>query len=354
MATSRRQIEVGLLRIGLYVSQLDRPWLETPFLFQGFCIRTESEIEELQRYCEYVEIDIEQSDATLQQTLSAPTQTEPVQHHVTSRKRSLWQRFLGLFRGGRSMSDADNRRPGDFYHDTVSTSAELVVAKALHTGLHDQLMNFLDGIRHGKTMSMPDMEVVTGALVDSVLRNSTAMSLLVRMQKKDEYAGTHSLATSVWALVFGRHLGLDREALAAAGLGGLLLDVGKIKLPTEMLNKNGPLTNVERAHMQTHVEHSLEIIRQGGSVDQRVLDMVATHHERFDGSGYPKGLKGSQIPVFGRIGGIVDSYSAMTSTRAYAEAMSSYDAMREFTSLSDTLFRRRWSNSSFRLFVSSR
>jgi HD-GYP domain-containing protein (c-di-GMP phosphodiesterase class II) len=133
-----------------------------------------------------------------------------------------------------------------------------------------------------------------------------------------------------------------------------LLDVGKIKLPTEMLNKNGPLTNVERAHMQTHVEHSLEIIRQGGSVDQRVLDMVATHHERFDGSGYPKGLKGSQIPVFGRIGGIVDSYSAMTSTRAYAEAMSSYDAMREFTSLSDTLFRRRWSNSSFRLFVSSR
>ena len=185
---------------------------------------------------------------------------------------------------------------------------------------------------------MPDLEVVTGALVDSVLRNSTAMSLLVRMQKKDEYAGAHSLATSVWALVFGRHLGLDRESLAAVGLGGLLLDVGKIKLPTEMLNKSGPLTDVERAHMQTHVEHSLQIIREGGGVDNRVLDMVATHHERFDGSGYPKGLRGNQIPVFGRIGGIVDSYAAMTSTRPYAEAMSSYDAMREFKSLSDKLF----------------
>jgi HD-GYP domain-containing protein (c-di-GMP phosphodiesterase class II) len=337
MATSRRQIEVGLLRIGMYVSKLDRPWLETPFLFQGFCIRTESEIGDLQRYCEYVEIDIEQSDATVQQTLSTPAPTLPVQHNVISGKRTLWQRFLGLFRGGKSMS-GDERRPGDFYQDTVSTSDELVVAKALHTGLHDQLMNFLDGIRHGKTVSMPDLEVVTGALVDSVLRNSTAMSLLVRMQKRDEYAGAHSLATSVWALVFGRHLGLDREALAAVGLGGLLLDVGKIKLPTEMLNKDGPLTDVERAHMQTHVQHSLQIIREGGCVDQRVLDMVATHHERFDGSGYPKGLKGNQIPVFGRIGGIVDSYAAMTSTRPYAQAMSSYDAMREFKSLSDVLF----------------
>ena len=72
MALTHRQIEVGLLRVGMYVSQLDRPWLETPFLFQGFCIRNENEIEELQRYCEFVEIDIEQSDASLQQTISTP------------------------------------------------------------------------------------------------------------------------------------------------------------------------------------------------------------------------------------------------------------------------------------------
>jgi HD-GYP domain-containing protein (c-di-GMP phosphodiesterase class II) len=158
------------------------------------------------------------------------------------------------------------------------------------------------------------------------------------MQEKDEYMSSHSLSTSIWSLVFGRHLGLDREALEVVGMGGLLLDVGKTKLPEELLNKTGKLTDVEWSHMQNHVEFGLDIIREADNVDPRVIEMVATHHERFDGSGYPNGWSGNQIPVFGRIGGIADSYSAMTSKRPYAPAMSSFDAMREFKSLSDKHF----------------
>ena len=103
MATSLRKIDVELLQIGMYVSELDRPWLETPFLFQGFYIRTDSEIEELRRFCDTVEIDIEQSDASLQATLAAKT-TPPKQGISTrsSGKRiSLWQRILALFSGKR-------------------------------------------------------------------------------------------------------------------------------------------------------------------------------------------------------------------------------------------------------------
>jgi HD-GYP domain-containing protein (c-di-GMP phosphodiesterase class II) len=128
------------------------------------------------------------------------------------------------------------------------------------------------------------------------------------------------------------------DLLEAVGLGALLLDVGKTKLPEELLNKTGELTIVERSHIQNHIKFGLDIIREADSVDQRVLDMVATHHERFDGSGYPRGWQGNQIPVFGRIGGIVDSYSAMTSKRPYAPAMSSFDTMREFTALADKHF----------------
>jgi HD-GYP domain-containing protein (c-di-GMP phosphodiesterase class II) len=175
-------------------------------------------------------------------------------------------------------------------------------------------------------------------MVDSVLRNSTAMALLVRMQKKDEYTSVHSIASSVWALVFGRHLGLDKESLKVVGLGGLLLDVGKMRMPNQLLQKKGELTDVEMAYIKTHVDIGLDLLREASDVDRRVLDMVATHHERYDGSGYPRGLKGNQIPVFGRIGGIVDSYAAMTSDRPYARAMSSYDVMREFKALSDKHF----------------
>ena len=160
-------------------------------------------------------------------------------------------------------------------------------------------------------------------MVDSVLRNSSALALLTRLHEKDEYTSSHSLASSIWALVFGRHLGLDKESLAAVGLGGLLLDVGKMKLPEALLKKKGKLTDIERSYINNHVGFGLELIRQAEGVDNRVLDMVATHHERYDGSGYPRGWKGNQIPVFGRIGGIVDSYSAMTSDRPYAKAISS-------------------------------
>ena len=336
MESKLRKIDVDGLRIGMYVSQLDRSWLETPFLFQGFFIRNTGEIEELRRYCDYVEIDIEESDAKLMDSLAPEvTATKSTIYGATSQGGgSIWQRLIRFFSGKKSEAPTQCL-PGEFYKDTASTADELVVAKSVHSGALNQLMNVLDSIRRGENIAMPDLEVVTGAMVDSVLRNSTAMSLLVRMQEKDDYTSSHSLASSIWGLVFGRHLGLDKESLTAVGLGGLLLDVGKTKLPNELLNKKGKLTDDERAHMNTHVELGLELIKQAGNVDSRVLDMVATHHERYDGSGYPRGSKGNQIPVFGRIGGIVDSYSAMTSDRSYASAVSSYDAMREFKTLSD-------------------
>jgi HD-GYP domain-containing protein (c-di-GMP phosphodiesterase class II) len=340
MSVPLRKIDVDGLRVGMYVSRLDRPWLETPFLFQGFFIRSDNEIEDLRRYCEFVEIDIEESDATIQDSLSS---AEPAltQHgtltSVQQRRDSIWHRIRRLF-GKKEYVAPEHPRPGEFYQDTASTADELIVARSVHSGALEQLMNVLGSIRNGESISMPDLEVVTGAMVDSVLRNSTAMALLTRMQEKGEYTSSHSLESSVWALVFGRHLGLDRESLTAVGLGGLLLDVGKTKIPAKLLNKKGELSDVELAYIRTHVDIGLEILGESSDVDSRVLDMVATHHERYDGSGYPRGWKGNQIPVFGRIGGIVDSYAAMTNDRPYANAKSSYDAMREFKALSDKHF----------------
>ncbi len=334
MSIHTRQIDVDGLRIGMFVSKLDRPWVETPFLFQGFCIRSKSEIDELRQYCDFVEIDFEQSEISVNDTQIIKLRGKSkLSRSGSKRKRSFWRRFLQLLFGRRQREHADSPDAGNYYQDSVSVADELVVARTLHTGVLQKLISVLDDIRRGATIRVPDLEIIVDGMVDSVLRNSTAMALLVRMQKTDDYTHAHSLSTAMWALVFGRHLGLDRDSLRALGLGGLLLDVGKTKLPAQLLKKRGPLTDVERMHVRNHVNLGLEIISHAEALDSRVAEMVATHHERFDGSGYPKGLTGSQIPVFGRIGGIVDSYAAMSSDRSYAKAMSSYDAMREFKAL---------------------
>lgn len=341
MSQLRRKIEVSGLRVGMYVSELDRPWLETPFLFQGFFIRTKNEIDELHEYCNFVYIDLEQSLAAANEPHAAkPPQTvkKTAAESQPARKRGLWQWLLQLF-GLRHRSTAEAPpKPGEYYQDTVSVADELVVARTVHTGSLQTMVDVLNSVRQGATLRVPDLEVVVDGMVDSVLRNSTAMALLIRMQKIDDYTHAHSLATSMWALILGRHLGLDKQSLKLLGLGGLLLDVGKTKLPEQLLRATGKMTDVSKKHLQSHVRLGVELLQAADSIDSRVLDMVATHHERFDGSGYPNGLKGNQIPVFGRIGGIVDSYSAMSSNRPYGQAMSSYDAMREFKLLADKSF----------------
>ena len=341
MSQIKRKIDVSGLRVGMYVSELDRPWLETPFLFQGFFIRSKNEIDELHEHCEFVYVDLEQSlVAANQPHATKPPQVakETASASRPARKRGFWQWLLQLFGRKQQPTVAAPPQPGEYYQDTASVADELVVAKTLHTSSLQRLVDVLNSVRQGATLRVPDLEVVVDGMVDSVLRNSTAMALLVRMQEVDDYTHAHSLATSMWALIFGRHLGLDKQSLKLLGLGGLLLDVGKTKLPQQLLQSTGKLTDVAKTHLRSHVQLGVEILRAADSIDPRVLDMVATHHERFDGSGYPNGLQGNQIPVFGRIAGIVDSYVAMSSNRPYAEAMSSYDAMREFKSLADKSF----------------
>jgi HD-GYP domain-containing protein (c-di-GMP phosphodiesterase class II) len=341
MSQLQRKIDVSGLRVGMYVSELDRPWLETPFLFQGFFIRSKNEIDELHEHCEFVYVDLEQSLVAANEP-NAKKGPQNVKGTAAAsppdRKRGFWQWLLRLFGRKQHVTAAAPPKPGEFYKDTTSVADELVVAKTLHASSLQRLVDVLNTVRQGATLRVPELEIVVDGMVDSVLRNSTAMALLVRMQEVDDYTHAHSLASSMWALIFGRHLGLDRQSLKLLGLGGLLLDVGKTKLPQQLLQSTGQMTDVARAHLRRHVPLGVELLRASGNIDQRVIDMVATHHERFDGSGYPNSLHGNQIPVFGRIGGIVDSYVAMSSNRPYAEAMSSYDAMREFKSLADKSF----------------
>lgn len=159
-------------------------------------------------------------------------------------------------------------------------------------------------------------------MIDSISRNPDACIWLTRLKQQDEYTYQHSLAASIWAVALGRQLGLPRSDLRSLAIVGLLFDIGKLRVEPELLHCPRPLTPEEFDAVKEHVRYGVEMIGETGLMNSDVLDMVAHHHERYDGSGYPQGLAGDDIPIFGRIAGIVDSYDAVTGRRSYAKTKS--------------------------------
>jgi len=332
-----QMLSADQLEIGMYVAQLDRPWLETPFLFQGFYIRDSDEIQEIQSYCEHVYISCDSLSSDRSSEASAEG-TAPDGSVATLPDKKRFS-IRSLFKRGKSQeSDADIEQTNVIYDDTTSLKDEVHTASGIHKRAFVTVQGVMDNLRKSGNLQIGQLESAVTPMVDSVLRNPAALACLIRMQKKDDYLYHHSLASSVWATILGRQIGLSRADLDVIALGAMLLDVGKTQVPDEILMKPDKLDEGQRRLMQRHVQFGLDILNKGGNVDSRVLDMVAHHHERYNGTGYPAHLKGNDIPVFGRIAGIVDAYDAMITLRPYAELQSSYDALRKLRVLADVEF----------------
>ena len=137
-----------------------------------------------------------------------------------------------------------------------------------------------------------------------------------------------ALGSAAYMILFGHQLGFDRVVLEDLGLAGALLDIGKISVPVPILAKPGRLSKHERGFVQRHVRRGLYLVRSAAAIPEVMEESLLAHHERLDGSGYPRGINGTRIPLFGRIAGIVDTYDALTQERRYAEAASPHDALR--------------------------
>jgi HD-GYP domain-containing protein (c-di-GMP phosphodiesterase class II) len=296
------KVPVAELEIGMYVFELDRPWLETPLLFQGFRIRSQEEIDALRSHCRAVVVDTRVEDEPPAHDESAPPRQRPPPEAMRELKDELKQ------------------------------------ASGIHVAAYASIEEVMGALRNSDKLNVTQLEQAVAPMVDSVMRNPAAMSCLMRIRRKGGYLYSHSLASSVWATVLGREIGLDRDGLRVVALGAMLLDVGKTRIPEALLNKPGKLDAIEIAEMRRHVEYGVDLLKEAGEVDSRVLDMVAHHHERFNGSGYPDGLKGADIPVYGRIAGIVDTYDAMITSRPYASTQSSYGALRQLRALAGIEF----------------
>ena len=320
-------ITTARLRAGLYVAQLDRPWTDTPFLFQGFVVEDEEQLQTLRRLCKIVYVEVSRAEA--EELTRAPVETKAAPEPKPAAPPDLLTELT---------TDPAAYVARTPVRDPTPLKSELTLAATTYGEAKRLVGSIFENLKRGGGLDVPQLQTVVGSMVDSVFRNRDAMGWLARMKSTDDYLYNHSLAASVWALAFGRHLGLDRDTLRAIGTGAMLLDVGKTRLPVEILRKTAKPSEQEWQTIRKHVEQGLELLRATPGLDQRILTMVATHHERLDGSGYPHGLKGDEIPLLGRIAGIVDSYDAMIAERCYAQPRSAYDAVRELKQLGGTAF----------------
>ncbi len=145
----------------------------------------------------------------------------------------------------------------------------------------------------------------------------------------DEYTFVHSLDVCILSLSLARHLNLSREEMMEIGIGALLHDVGKMRLPTQLLKKPDTLSENEWVEVRKHPVYSLEIMEASQGIPDSSKQLALQHHERYNGSGYPFGLKGDTIGTYGQIVGIVDFYDAITTDRPYQKAIQPHEAIRQ-------------------------
>ncbi|MDQ6647249.1 MAG: HD-GYP domain-containing protein [Pseudomonadota bacterium] len=304
-----RRIEVADLQIGMFVCRLDRPWEETPFPLQGVELASEDEIAMLRRLCSAVYID-----ARRQGTDGQP--------------RSLLRTDL-------SQNRFENATR---YENIAEVEEEAPRARAALDSASLMVDKIFQDIASGRELEVEYVEDAVRPLVASVLRSADAFFLVEGLRQHDSYSYSHAVSCSALAAAFGRHMGFDPETIFSLAAGGLLMDVGKTRLPETLLNYQGSLAPDDVDVIRSHVGEGLAILKRSDITDQDVLDIVRTHHERYDGSGYPEGLAGNVIPITGRMLGIIDAYDAMATARPYRAAISRHQSLRQIYAARDSLF----------------
>jgi HD-GYP domain-containing protein (c-di-GMP phosphodiesterase class II) len=446
-APRRYQVAVEDLCQEMFVADLDRPWLDTPFLLQGFMIDSQVELDTLRKYCEYVYVDLELSSPAVADLIrrveirppelepdtvpmkdraaavaaigkhvahaapgssatpegtpqrgDVPGDTRPMADRASSqgtagstaasdatvihaagspgdtprkyRQRAdikisqvTRQRFRQLVRQtadaraekpagpiarcvGWLMNLFDRERnlerngpptiPADLlpegtvrvkHEDRHGMTAELPRARAAFDRSQAVLSDLAGDIRNGRAPELTAVESAVDTMVDSMLDNPDALMWIARLREEDPTTYNHGVKVALYLVALGRHLGFPRNELAYLGQIGMLADIGKTRISRAILEKPGMLTPAEFEIVKEHVDLAVQVLANGPKLPRSVMTGIEQHHERIDGSGYPKGLKSNQISIYGRMTAIADSFAALITPRAYANASAPQDAL---------------------------
>lgn len=213
--------------------------------------------------------------------------------------------------------------------ESTDFAEELRRASALIGKSRQAVTELFSQARLGRAIDAEECLPLVDEIASSVWRNPGAMVSLARLKTHDDYTYMHSVAVCALMIALSRQLGADEQETRLAGLAGLLHDMGKAAMPIDVLNKPGRLTDEEFRVIKSHPERGFEMLREGGSAPVAVLDVCLHHHEKMDGSGYPRGLAGEQISRMARMGAVCDVYDAITSNRPYKAGWDPAEAIRK-------------------------
>ena len=289
------KINVKDLRVGMFVVELDIPWEESSFMFQGLEIQSAADVLAIQNECSHVWVDYD--EFSLQKNKTQP----------------------GLPANGVG-----------FTQDTgVPVEDELEAATDAHALASKAISNLFEEIRMGAKIDGGQIKQAVNGCVDSILRNPDASVWLTRIQAKHEATAQHSMNVAALSIVMAKSMGLSTREMEDLGVCGMLHDVGKTSVSTEVLMKTGPLSDEEMAEMQRHARYGRDILLSTKSVMSGAADVAHSHHERPDGTGYPRSLTDDSIPLFAKIVSIAEAYDTMTINQPYRAAYSPSDALQE-------------------------
>ncbi len=331
------KMPVRELALGMQVVKLDRPWLGTPFLLQGFRISTNEELQQLARHCSYVYVELKQGVTPASGRGELVTLNE--EGDVVEIKRSV--SALSARERDNEVSDpAALPRPAVTYALESTFSEELPRTRAALAATKAAVKVLIDGVRESRFMSLDMIKNTAVVLEESMLRNPDPAMLLRALSNDEPFSFRHCVNSTILAISMGRALGLRRQIVHELTMGMLLADLGKLRVPKELLRAHRRLDKRETEVIKLHVKFGVEIATDLGGLTRGSLEVVGGHHERFDGSGYPRGLEGGEIPLLARIAGLADTFDAVTSERTYSAAIVMHEAVQELYAATVEVFQR--------------
>jgi HD-GYP domain-containing protein (c-di-GMP phosphodiesterase class II) len=318
-----KKIKVEDLKVGMFVVNVDRPWFKHPFLTAQKKITSENQIHKLQEYgIQEVYIDPERGlDTPVSQP---PEDFSPAPQPIvgTEEERALVQELPADT--AQKVIPFSSEPP----EEGILWAKEIEMARVVQREAQIVIRDILQDVRLGKNIESERVKRVVNSMIDSIFHNQAALVSLTRIKDYDEYTFVHSINVCIFCLTLGRHLNFSREELEQMGIGALLHDIGKMKIPPHILNKAGKLTEKEFAEIKKHPLYTLELLEKAKDIPEASKDVALQHHERYNGRGYPYGLKAEEIGRFGQIAAIIDVYDAITTDRVYKKAIPLHEGIR--------------------------
>lgn len=316
-----KKIEVAQLRVGMYVQELCSSWIDTPFWQKSFMLNDFEELKKIQ------ETRIRQAWIDTSKGLD-----------VLSEKEEKIQRQPEPEPAPAPEPPATVVPPPRPVISPVSMDDELGRASVIVSKSKQAVYSMFNEARMGKAIDVGNAQTMVEEIADSVMRNPGALIGLARLKTKDDYTYMHSVAVCALMVALAKQLGLSEAETRDAGLAGLLHDIGKMMVSADILNKPGKLTDAEFVSVKEHPVAGYKMLKEANGVSMTALDVCLHHHEKMDGTGYPRRLKGDEISLFARMGAVCDVYDAITSDRPYKQGWCPAESLRKMA---------EWSNGHF-------